>query len=150
MAKASSNKSELNVLVVDDDENIRLVLQKTITKQGYHVSTARNAEEALNMLQRSFFHVEITDIMMGEMNGLELMQQIKEINSLMQIYIMTAHSNLSHVIQAMKGGAHDYFEKPLQIEDINATVNEAARRVTRWSELYNRHSRPPVTTSGKG
>ena len=103
MAKASSNKSELNVLVVDDDENIRLVLQKTITKQGYHVSTARNAEEALNMLQRSFFHVVITDIMMGEMNGLELMQQIKEINSLMQIYIMTAHSNLSHVIQAMKG-----------------------------------------------
>ena len=94
MAKASSNKSELNVLVVDDDENIRLVLQKTITKQGYHVSTARNAEEALNMLQRSFFHVVITDIMMGEMNGLELMQQIKEINSLMQIYIMTAHSNL--------------------------------------------------------
>ena len=57
MAKASSNKSELNVLVVDDDENIRLVLQKTIIKQGYHVSTARNAEEALNMLQRSFFHV---------------------------------------------------------------------------------------------
>ena len=48
MAKASSNKSELNVLVVDDDENIRLVLQKTITKQGYHVSTARNAEEALD------------------------------------------------------------------------------------------------------
>ena len=78
MAKASSNKSELNVLVVDDDENIRLVLQKTITKQGYHVSTARNAEEALNMLQRSFFHVVITDIMMGEMNGLELMQQIKD------------------------------------------------------------------------
>ena len=115
MAKASSNKSELNVLVVDDDENIRLVLQKTITKQGYHVSTARNAEEALYMLQRSFFDVVITDIMMGEMNGLELMQQIKEINSLMQIYIMTAHSNLSHVIQAMKGGAHDYFEKPLQI-----------------------------------
>ena len=67
----------------------------------------------------------------------------------MQIYIMTAHSNLSHVIQAMKGGAHDYFEKPLQIEDINATVNEAARRVARWSELYNRHSRPPVVASGK-
>ena len=98
MARASSNKSELNVLVVDDDENIRLVLQKTITKQGYHVSTARNAEEAMNMLQRSFFHVVITDIMMGEMNGLELMQQIKEINSLMQIFIMTAHSNLSHAI----------------------------------------------------
>jgi DNA-binding NtrC family response regulator len=101
------------------------------------------------MLQRSFFHVVITDIMMGEMNGLELMQQIKEINSLMQIYIMTAHSNLSHVIQAMKGGAHDYFEKPLKIEDINATANEAARRVARWSELYNRHSRPPTAASGK-
>ena len=137
--KTTAN-SKLSILVVDDDENIRMVLRQSLEKEGYHVSTANSAEEALNTLQRSFFHVVITDIMMGEMNGVELLLQIKEINSLMQIYIMTSHGTLPHVIQCMQGGAYDFFEKPLKIEDILISLGEAARRVTRWSSLYNRHS----------
>ena len=87
MNKAS--KSELSILVVDDDENIRLVLNKALEKEGYRVSTAKSGEEALSILQRSFFHVVISDIMMAEMNGIELLHQIKEMNSLMQIYILS-------------------------------------------------------------
>ena len=97
MSKAA--KHELSVLVVDDDENIRLVLSRALEKEGYRISTAKSGEEALSVLQRSFFHVVITDIMMGEMNGVELMREIKEMNSMMQIFIMTAHSTLPHVIQ---------------------------------------------------
>jgi len=96
--KTTAN-SKLSILVVDDDENIRMVLRQTLEKEGYHVSTANSAEEALNTLQRSFFHVVITDIMMGEMNGVELLLQIKEMNSLMQIYVMTSHGTFPHVIQ---------------------------------------------------
>ena len=107
--------AELSILVVDDDENIRMVLHQSLEKEGYHVSTAKNAEEALNTLQRSFFHVVITDIMMGEMSGVELLQHIKAMNSLMQIFVMTSHSTLPHVIQCMQGGAYDFFEKPLKI-----------------------------------
>ena len=132
--------SKLSILVVDDDEIIRMVLRKSLEKEGYHVSTANSAEEALNTLQRSFFHVVITDIMMGEMNGVELLLQIKEMNSLMQIYVMTSHGTLPHVIQCMQGGAYDFFEKPLKIEDILISLGEAARRATRWSLLYSRHS----------
>ena len=137
--KTTAN-SKLSILVVDDDENIRMVLRQSLEKEGYHVSTANSAEEALNTLQRSFFHVVITDIMMGEMNGVELLLQIKEINSLMQIYVMTSHGTLPHVIQCMQGGAYDFFEKPLKIEDIIISLGEAARRATRWSALYSRHS----------
>ena len=130
--------TELSILVVDDDENIRMVLHQSLEKEGYHVSTAKNAEEALNTLQRSFFHVVITDIMMGEMSGVELLQQIKEMNSLMQIFVMTSHSTLPHVIQCMQGGAYDFFEKPLKIEDILISLAEASRRAARWSILYSR------------
>ena len=137
--KTTAN-SKLSILVVDDDENIRMVLRQSLEKEGYHVSTANSAEEALNTLQRSFFHVVITDIMMGEMNGVELLLQIKEINSLMQIYVMTSHSTLPNVIQCMQGGAYDFFEKPLKIEDILISLGEASRRAIRWSSLYNRHS----------
>ena len=137
--KTTAN-SKLSILVVDDDENIRMVLRQSLEKEGYHVSTANSSEEALNTLQRSFFHVVITDIMMGEMNGVELLLQIKEMNSLMQIYVMTSHGTLPHVIQCMQGGAYDFFEKPLKIEDILISLGEAARRATRWSSLYSRHS----------
>ena len=132
--------AELSILVVDDDENIRMVLHQSLEKEGYHVSTAKNAEEALNTLQRSFFHVVITDIMMGEMSGVELLQQIKEMNSLMQIFVMTSHSTLPHVIQCMQGGAYDFFEKPLKIEDILISLGEASRRAARWGTLYSRLS----------
>ena len=132
--------AELSILVVDDDENIRMVLHQALEKEGYHVSTAKNAEEALNTLQRSFFHVVITDIMMGEMSGVGLLQQIKEMNSLMQIFVMTSHSTLPHVIQCMQGGAYDFFEKPLKIEDILISLGEASRRAARWSTLYSRLS----------
>ena len=137
--KTTAN-SKLSILVVDDDEYIRMVLRQSLEKEGYHVSTAKSAEEALNTLQRSFFHVVITDIMMGEMNGVELLLQIKEMNSLMQIYVMTSHGTLPHVIQCMQGGAYDFFEKPLKIEDILISLGEAARRATRWSSLYSSHS----------
>ena len=137
--KTTAN-SKLSILVVDDDENIRMVLHQSLEKEGYHVSTANSAEEALNTLQRSFFHVVITDIMMGEMNGVELLLQIKEMNSLMQIYVMTSHGTLPHVIQCMQGGAYDFFEKPLKIEDILISLGEATRRATRWSSLYSHHS----------
>lgn len=137
--KTTAN-SKLSILVVDDDENIRMVLHQSLEKEGYHVSTAKNAEEALNTLQRSFFHVVITDIMMGEMSGVELLQHIKEMNSLMQIFVMTSHSTLPHVIQCMQGGAYDFFEKPLKIEDILISLGEASRRAARWSTLYSRLS----------
>ena len=137
--KTTAN-SKLSILVVDDDENIRMVLRQSLEKEGYHVSTANSSEEALNTLQRSFFHVVITDIMMGEMNGVELLLHIKEMNSLMQIYVMTSHGTLPHVIQCMQGGAYDFFEKPLKIEDILISLGEAARRATRWSSLYSSHS----------
>ena len=143
--KTTAN-SKLSILVVDDDENIRMVLRQSLEKEGYHVSTANSAEEALNTLQRSFFHVVITDIMMGEMNGVELLLQIKEMNSLMQIYVMTSHGTLPHVIQCMQGGAYDFFEKPLKIEDILISLGEAARRAPRWSSLYSRHS---LSANGK-
>ena len=143
--KTTAN-SKLSILVVDDDEIIRMVLRQSLEKEGYHVSTANSAEEALNTLQRSFFHVVITDIMMGEMNGVELLLQIKEMNSLMQIYVMTSHGTLPNVIQCMQGGAYDFFEKPLKIEDILISLGEAARRATRWSSLYSRHS---LSANGK-
>lgn len=139
--KKNEPTAVLNILVVDDDENIRMILQKTLSKLNHNVSLAKSAEEALTTLQRSFFHVVITDIQMEEMTGIELLNEIKELNALIQIYVITAHSNLESVIRCMKGGAYDYFEKPFMVDDIIASVSEAARRAARWSLLYKKYTR---------
>ncbi len=136
----NATETKLSILIVDDDENILLVLRQSLEKEGFHVNTAKSAEEALNTLQRSFFHVVITDIMMGEMSGLELLVEIKKMNSLMQIFVMTSHSTLPRVIQCMQEGAYDFFEKPLKIQDILVSLGEASRRAIRWRDLYSRHS----------
>ena len=72
--------------------------------------------------------------------------ELKEMNYLMQIFIMTSHSTLPHVIQCMQGGAYDFFEKPLKMDDILISLSEAARRASRWSSLYNRYS---ISSGGK-
>ena len=107
-----TTESKLSILVVDDDENILLVLRQSLEKEDYHVNTAKSAEEALNILQRSFFHVVITDIMMGEMSGVELLMEIKKMNSLMQIFVMTSHSTLLESFNACRG-EHMIFLKNL-------------------------------------
>ena len=140
-------ETKINILVVDDDDNIRLVIKQSLSKLGHHVSIAQSAEEALSMIERSFFHVVISDIQMADMTGIDLLREIKELNALIQVYIITAHSNLPHVIQCMKGGAYDYFEKPLEIEAVITSINEASRRAGRWSMLYNKYSRSASGTS---
>ena len=140
-------ETKINILVVDDDDNIRLVIKQALSKLGHHVSIAQSAEEALSMIERSFFHVVISDIQMADMTGIDLLREIKELNALIQVYIITAHSNLPHVIQCMKGGAYDYFEKPLEIEAVITSINEASRRAGRWSMLYNKYSRSASGTS---
>ncbi|MBF0280262.1 MAG: response regulator [SAR324 cluster bacterium] len=136
----NNESAPLHILVVDDDDNIRMILQKALSKLGHHISLEKSAEEALASLQRSHFHVVITDIQMSEMSGVELLREIKELNPLIQVYVITAHSNLEYVIQCMKGGAYDFFEKPLKMEEIISTLNEASRRVLRWNQLYKRYS----------
>lgn len=137
---SKKNQSFLKILVVDDDEDIRFLLEKTLVRLGHHVSLAKSAEQALSMIERSYFHVVITDLQMADMSGIELLQQIKELNALMQVFIITAHSNMENVIQAMKMGAYDYFEKPLKTQDLITSVNEASRRTERWSLLYKKYA----------
>lgn len=102
----------LTILVVDDAEEIRMLLDKALSRVGHHVSLAKSGEQALSMLQRSYFHIVITDIQMEEMDGLELMREIKEINETIQIYVITAHTNLQKVIQCMKG------EPPISLKNL--------------------------------
>ncbi len=135
----------LRILVVDDDDNVRLLLQRSLTDAGHYVSIEPDGESALAALERSYFQVVLTDICMPEIDGITLLNDIKSYNPLIQVYIMSAFSNSEYVIQCMRGGAYDYFEKPIVIERVLEAIQEASLRASRWDSLLSKYLMNPKT-----
>ena len=117
---------EHSILIADDDDSIRFVLTKALEKAGYHVHTARNGSEALACLDAEPADVILLDIFMPDADGLELIEDIQEINSTASIIVMTAHGSTETAIKAAKRRAYDYFTKPFDNNDVVSRVSRAA------------------------
>ncbi len=115
------------ILVVDDEQSLRIILSQVLTEEGYEVTVAQNGEEGLELFQQDPFPVVFTDIVMGNMNGLELLQAIKQISSETQVVIITSHASLDTSITALRAGAYDYLVKPF--DDLDMISNVADRAV---------------------
>ena len=115
------------ILVVDDEQSLRIILSQVLTEEGYEVTVAQNGEEGLELFRQDPFPVVFTDIVMGKMNGLELLHAIKQINPDTQVIIITSHASLDTSITALRAGAYDYLVKPF--EDLDMISNVADRAV---------------------
>jgi DNA-binding NarL/FixJ family response regulator len=102
---------KLSILIVDDEESIRVSL-KGILKKLYYAKTAENGSIALEMLQNYNYDLILTDIMMEDMTGIELLKNIKEKYSEIPVVLMTGYSSLNTAIEAIRLGASDYLIKP--------------------------------------
>ena len=125
------------ILVVDDDDLIRLTLSKVLTKSGYSPLLASNAKEALEILAREGdVRVFILDLMMPVMNGIELCIEIrKRIGAECVIYALTGHVENYHIEECRLAGFDDYFAKPFKVAVIVKVVNLAFEKVARWQAL---------------
>ena len=115
------------ILVVDDEQSLRIILSQVLTEEGYEVTVAQNGEEGLELFRQDPFPVVFTDIVMGKMNGLELLHELKQINPETQVIIITSHASLDTSITALRAGAYDYLVKPF--EDLDMISNVADRAV---------------------
>lgn len=122
-----TDKQKSRILVVDDEQSLRIILSQVLADDGHEVSIAENAEEGLELFRKDPFPVVFTDIVMGNMNGLELLQEIKKINPETQVIIITSHASLDTSINALRSGAYDYLVKPF--EDLDMISNVADRAV---------------------
>lgn len=119
--------SKPNILVVEDEELMRSILRKLLEEDGYQVLTADTAENALEIFSASDVELTLTDIRMAGMDGLELLDQIKNIENEALVIIMTAFSSVDSAIAALRKGAYDYITKPFVNEDLLQTVKNALR-----------------------
>jgi len=115
------------ILVADDEESIRWVLSKSLTKQGFEVDLASNGKDALFMSRKQSYDLAVLDIKMPGLSGLELLSKFKEECPLALVVIMTAESSMNNAVEAMKRGAYDYLIKPFDLEALDAIIFKAQK-----------------------
>ncbi len=113
------------ILVVDDEHLIRWSLEQSLKKQGYDVSTAASGEEALRQVQEDAPELMLLDIQLPGMDGLEVLEKVKEANSDILVVMVTALGVLETAVKAMRLGAYDYINKPFNLDELSIIIKKA-------------------------
>ena len=118
------------ILVVDDEENIRLVLKTLLKKHGFDVEVADSGEAALALLDAFDPNVILTDVRMPRMGGMDLLATLKAKQHPATVIVMSAYGNVDLAIEAMKAGAYDYVSKPFKPDEVVLALRKAEERET--------------------
>ena len=124
---------EKKILVVDDEEVIRNMLQDFLSKNGYEVRLAESAETALDILKRESFMVMFLDLKLPGISGIELCRKIRKDNDVGIIYAFTGYTDLFGLIECRRAGFDDYFTKPVKLELILQAAQDAFAKLERWN-----------------
>lgn len=117
------------LLVVDDESNLRLVVQKELSRQGHDVDTAPDGESAWDALEQEDFDVLLCDINMPRLDGIGLLRRLREKSqNPPEVIMLTGQATVESAIEAMKLGAYDYLTKPYRITELSALVQQAAEK----------------------
>lgn len=120
--------SQSTLLIVEDEDIMRGILAQLMTEAGFRVLEAATAEEAIDLFAAESPALTITDIELGGMNGIELLDRIKQLDSEAMVIMITAYSSVDTAIAALRKGAYDYITKPFINEDILQTARNALRQ----------------------
>ncbi len=116
----------IHVLVAEDDDTQREIIEDILTEAGYAVTAARSGEEALDTLTQNAFDVLLTDMRMPGIDGLELLRRAKGMGLEIEVIVMTAYASVDTAVSAMKEGALDYLAKPFDKDELLVVVDKAA------------------------
>ncbi|MEI6259405.1 MAG: endopeptidase La [Deltaproteobacteria bacterium] len=118
------NIRSFHVLVVDDEEIARTNLEYILKKEGYVVSTAVNGADALEKVMASEFDLILTDLKMEKMDGMQLVESVKRVSPHTDIIMITGFATVSSAVDALKKGAAHYLPKPINLDELRATVRQ--------------------------
>jgi two-component system response regulator HydG len=130
-----------SILIVDDDRELLRALEKTLRNAGYSVRTSENAEDALASLRDSIPDLVVTDLMLPGMDGIELLRELRTAAPSSEVLVITAHATVERAVEAMRAGAYDFVEKPIERERLLLTVARALERHALATENRNLRER---------
>jgi len=130
-----TEKQAKQILVVDDDRQMRLALTEAIKRLGFEVVLSDNGKDALEKIRRANFSMIITDMKMPAMNGLELLKEVRKVSCRTPVLIITAFGTVENAVDAMKEGAVDYLIKPFSFEAIKKAIDAIIHKEDRKRQI---------------
>ena len=118
------------ILIVEDDPNVGESLRLLFKKRGYDIFLASNGKEALQLFRQEIIDLVITDVVMPKMDGIELLETVKTLRSETEVIVISAQGTIERAVQAMKLGAFDFIEKPINPRVISLLVERALEKQT--------------------
>ncbi len=123
-----TKQKQKTILIIDDEENMRHMLQTMLTRYGYAVSTAKDGAEGLARISDQRFEFILCDVKMPQMNGMEFLKAGRDHLFSTTVIMMSAYGSIDMAIEAMKLGAYDFVSKPFKNEEIRLTIKKAEER----------------------
>jgi len=134
---------KISVLLVDDEKDFVETLAERLQLRDFNVATALNGDEAIKLVEENDFDVIVLDVKMPGKDGVETLKEIKNIEQLSQVIMLTGHATVKTAIEGMKSGAFDYLMKPTDTDELIEMINKAyllvaeQRDKIRQSEINN-------------
>ena len=119
---------EKSILFIDDEEVLRKTISSELKNVGYQVTTAESGEEGIAKLEKEYFNVVLTDQVMGNVDGLEVLQSAKKLYPNTSVIILTGFGELSSAITALRLGADDYLLKPCDLDELKFRINNCLQK----------------------
>ncbi|MBF5044423.1 response regulator [Aggregicoccus sp. 17bor-14] len=116
---------QIRILVVDDEQDNCDYLKLVLTREGYEVATTTDPTKTVEMLRAADYHLVVLDMMMPQMSGTEVLEQIRKIDSDVAVIVATAYPNVDTAVASLKAQASDYVKKPMEPEQFLAAVRSA-------------------------
>ncbi len=117
----------IKILIIDDDKDICEYMNLLLSQSGYDVVTETSPSKALDQLRDEEFHVVVLDIMMPELNGMEVLEEIRSFDSDIAIIIFTGFPSVDTAVTSMKYDVSDYIKKPFDVDEFNSTLEDILR-----------------------
>lgn len=116
------------ILVIDDDENIRKVLETILEDEGYIVETAETAKKGIEKSEKEFYNLALIDVRLPDMEGIELLLKLRSTKPKMRKIIVTGYPTLQNAVAAVNKGADAYVMKPFEVDKILETIREQLKK----------------------
>src|SRR3954454_4212972 len=124
------------ILVVEDHESERKIISQLLRSEGFTVFGAENADKALGYIEENI-DVVLSDLHMGDVSGLDLLQLWKKRRPDPQFILLTGHSSINSAVEAIKGGAYDYLTKPINSDELILLIKRALESMSKDKEIDN-------------
>ena len=123
-----TRRNSASILVIDDEEIMREILETLLAREGYAVRSAATATEGIELAKAMPFDAVILDVMLPDMNGIAALEEIRRIDEELPVLMITAFASVETAISAMKRGAYDYITKPFKNDEVLVVLNNATER----------------------